>query len=447
MREALAIFRKDVRCFRWQIAGFAVFAALHGCMDAALPRRVEQAGIEGVAELFLLVAAWCLTLLVVYEERPASGRQDWLTRPIPWQSLVVAKLLFLVAFIHVPTFLAQIAALAWNGFSPVGFLPKLLATHLDLFATAIVPAAALATVTNGIGQFMLAGLVIGGVTTLVSNSQGSSDLWSGITLGALAGVILFAYARRRTWTTRSIFAGLCVLSLLPAPELPARGDSSAPLRLEFDTKRMPSHNGGYGYVGFPRQTEVEASIPIRYTGEAGIRPVLRRVSAEVEGGGERWTSGWQPAGQVMFGPGQGYVDFRMPARRFDGIKQQPARLHLTAEMTLYSLQAVTKLPVPVRARWVPGAGFCSTPVASSVQCLAPMRQQYWTVSGYEATTPQGPYGMFSVWVRSGGLSQPIGGRAEISIETYAERGRAVSTVDIDAIRLADYETARWRRGW
>ena len=49
-----------------------------------------------MADLLLLyVGASTLTVLLMHQERPASARQDWLTRPIAWHAL--APMLILIA--------------------------------------------------------------------------------------------------------------------------------------------------------------------------------------------------------------------------------------------------------------------------------------------------------------------------------------------------------------
>jgi len=466
MREALEIFRKDARHLRAQIAGFLALTGLYGWQDAALPRDAGLFQHQTLAGTLLLVAAWYLTVLVIHEERPASQRQDWLTRPIPWRSVLVAKVLFILAFIHLPVLISQMTVLGVNGVSPWPYLPRLLATQALLLATAVLPAAALAAVTNSLVEFALGALgafaVVAAAVALRRNDGWGIEEWvravadAGILLAALTGILAFEYARRRTWASRALLA--CVAAVFAgSAAVPAwhaafalEKTSGPDVELTFDAGRKPLGRESRGLNVGEGEAAVKVLIPVGVSGLAdGNRLRFERIQATLETSGERWSSGWKSNGELAPIHGEYWESFNMPPEVFDRIKSRPVRLHTGAALTLLSPAAVTNLPVPVRGRYVPGVGFCTVSRARLVECFAPLRSAYWTLPGFRAdddrlnihTCCAPTDGGFTVWAVTAGL-EPVQDTPEVAIETYRVAGRIERGLDIPAIRLEDYEVAR-----
>src|ERR1035441_2581418 len=108
MRQALRIFRKDVRHL-WPHAAVVVFlAAVYACMDAALPGNPMMEGAEAACGLLLWVAACILAIAAVHEDPLTGDRQFWITRPYSWKSLLLAKALFILVFVSLPALLDQV---------------------------------------------------------------------------------------------------------------------------------------------------------------------------------------------------------------------------------------------------------------------------------------------------------------------------------------------------
>src|SRR4051812_14736603 len=98
MQQALHIFRKDVRFLRLPIAIALALTAAFAWSRSGKPATPLQQPIT-----ILLILAWCyLAAAAVYKETLVGDRQFWVTRPYRWTSLLAAKALFLLAFIHVP---------------------------------------------------------------------------------------------------------------------------------------------------------------------------------------------------------------------------------------------------------------------------------------------------------------------------------------------------------
>src|SRR5207249_1572604 len=109
--------------------------------------------------------------LVIHEDPPVGNRQFWVTVPCRWPSLLAAKTLFVVAFIHLPYFVANVVNLWTRGFPPFAWIPQLLWKQLLLFAALTMPAAAVAALASTVVQFILVALLVGVAVVFVSASR------------------------------------------------------------------------------------------------------------------------------------------------------------------------------------------------------------------------------------------------------------------------------------
>jgi hypothetical protein len=86
MRQALHIFKKDVRYLWYEIA-------------ITLALVVMFVGFRWIE--FILPIAWCyLAARVIYAEPLPGDRVFWITRPYAWKSLLAAKALFILTFVN-----------------------------------------------------------------------------------------------------------------------------------------------------------------------------------------------------------------------------------------------------------------------------------------------------------------------------------------------------------
>jgi hypothetical protein len=150
MKQALHIFRKDVRFLRFEIAGLLL-------LTAAFTWVPLLSDVLEVAWLFVISR-------LIHAEAIPGERQYWLTRPYRPASLVGAKLLFIVVFISLPIAIAQTTVALLLGFPLLQELPGLLWTQALVLLCTAVPVVALASVTESLVPFLstvLALVVIG----------------------------------------------------------------------------------------------------------------------------------------------------------------------------------------------------------------------------------------------------------------------------------------------
>ena len=133
IREAVLVFKKDVRRFRFLLCGYLGLMAIFAWMEAASPRRLELHQAASFCEILLLLAGCYLAVLAVHQEAVPGDTQYWLTRPISWQSLLLAKAIFVVAFFQLPVLASNLGALLANGLSPFAYAAPLLAITVTSF--------------------------------------------------------------------------------------------------------------------------------------------------------------------------------------------------------------------------------------------------------------------------------------------------------------------------
>jgi hypothetical protein len=258
MRQALHIFKKDFRYLRYEVA----LVWLCACAFAAIHLRGPHgwSDIVWIPEVFLLVGVASLIVRLALAEAIPGDRQFWITRPYRWQSLLSAKLLFLIAFVNLPLFLAQFFILIVDGFPLVSSIPGLLWSQVLLFAF-LLPFAAFATLSSAKPfQLVLFGVAaaIWGLTASGTATGPLSSLgWisqSGALLALVAtavSLLFIQYKGRRTVLSRWLAAGGLTVSALLLVATPW------PVALAVQSKLSNQNGLGSSILIGPSQTFAE----------------------------------------------------------------------------------------------------------------------------------------------------------------------------------------------
>lgn len=326
MRDALRIFRKDVRRFWLRILLVATVELLAGWAGSA-PTAAWAHG-SWVLSLVRWLAQWYLTIAVIQEEPLVGDRQYWLTRPLGWKTLLTAKALFCLAFINALALIADVVTLALRGFSPMAFVPALIAVQVFVLAYVVVPAAALASITTNLVQALwrlLAGFVGLYALLLFVSMHAQIDMgwgyigWlhgvvaSGLVLAGAGAILALQYTRRDLALSRRVLiAGLLLSPLIvwtpgwPVAMKVERGLSrrSVPdsvariaLDLERDARTTPQDRVTHS----PWQAASSVDIPVRVTGiPDGMAVVSERARATATtSDGHVWSTGWDSLNRVF----------------------------------------------------------------------------------------------------------------------------------------------------
>jgi hypothetical protein len=236
MRQALHIFKKDVRHLWFEIAVAVTLVAAFGFVGVRrelwlIDPVINRTAAWTMVQILLPLAWWTLIARAIHDETLPGDRQFWITRPYSWRSLLAAKALFILTFINLPMLLADAVIVRAYGFHPFGTeLVGLLWRQVLLVIIFVLPIATLSALTAGFVQLMFAVLipcVVALIIAIVAPEMVIDRLlvldgadWVRtyyvflvICVGA-STVLFWQYATRRTTTTRSLAVAVSILAFL-----------------------------------------------------------------------------------------------------------------------------------------------------------------------------------------------------------------------------------------
>ena len=407
MPQAQWIFRKDFLRL-WGVLAVAVPLQILGRWADSSPAAAPMQLITG---LFELLAQWFLVVSLIHEEAVPGDHQYWLTRPIAWKDLLLAKAAFILVFIHLPCFLTDAVTLVAHGQSVIHFPPSLLACQFFILVRGVLLPAAIAAVTAALSQFVwhcLALLVGLGLMAYPFARYVNSPMdWGGVDwvrstvvavlFAAMAvAILLLQYSRRNTRVSRCILAAAPVIFLfgvwmpgwhaafaLQARIGPHRANTSD-IRVSFDPARDPhtAPEGGMFWGNLLRQTP--SFVPVRVTGiPAGTELYSDRATVTLTtSDGRTWNSAWDLLHKLIrrtkttstmlqeeqfLTSGDECWQYLNIDSSFYSALRAPVRMHITWALTLFSQPEVSTLGP--RLRSVPGGGACWGDVL--VSCVWP----------------------------------------------------------------------------
>jgi hypothetical protein len=300
MRLALHIFRKDVRRLWWEITVTLGLTAYLAQLDS---NRADYlpGPMEGLMNLLLPLAWAYLIALCVHQEAIVGDRQFWLTRPYPREALLFAKTLFAIAFVHLPSFLADCFVVQARGFQPLDFMSVLAGKQVTFALAITVPAIALAATTKNLTQLASAGLaaLVGWLLLAATPSipwSNADTVLQGTVIGIIAAgsttIIALQYFRRRTALSRfvgvtALTAGLAVAAYLPrkvTAVVRCRDSNGVSIAFERHGEPMPES------LRFQPPRDVVAVLPIKVSSAAGDTAVyFEALGMEITANdGRRW---------------------------------------------------------------------------------------------------------------------------------------------------------------
>ena len=419
MKQIVHIFRKDVRHHWLEIVlALAVLAAFTWNEPIQwFPHEFRETGIRGVLtdwlNVLVVVSWWLLIVRVVQGETLVGDRQFWVTRPYEWKKLLAAKVLFVVVFVNVPLLIADVILLAKAGFPPApSFVPGLLGMQLVLVVFIVLPIAALATVTASIAQMVLALLAIGvyiaGIAALASYipsagfSSGSEGLQAAaILIGACLAVVVWQYARRKTYKSRAVAiaaAGAILIFVVAAPyrtlvahEYPLAGPAQQlPVQLALDSVKPPALDVAHDMEEIEKSVEVRLPLTVSGVAQGSVVSVDGAMLTIQAPDGLQWNSGWKSVSLRLL-PNQQHaqMDFEVKKDLFERIKSTAVKARLSLALTVFHDKDVRGIVATAGEFAVPDVGLCSIESeysSSSVRCRYPFRIPFFLATIASSTT-------------------------------------------------------------
>jgi hypothetical protein len=385
MPQSLHIFRKDLRHL-WPETLVGILLLIAFAWSAPYKSSPTPfAPYMALLDLFLHIlipVAWLVIISRLIHDEPLVGdRQFWTSRPYHWAKLLLAKLLYLVAFIYIPFLLMQVYLLKHAGLYPTTVIPALLHNLLLLTVIVIVPIAAIAAVTLTFARLLLS--VLGGLIYIIilvaiagylSFDRMLPPHINGLATGILillpAIALVFQYATRRTPIARAMLIGAPILAVLlffltPASALIHQGYpvlGNGPKLSPFPSPENPEATKGKLRI-LPRNV-VQVALPFHVE---GVDPdsdfLIHGVAVTLDGAGVHWSSPYQTS---LFGPAQinaspfTFLAVTMPRAVFDKVHATPVDLHLSIAVEhLKSQSAPSTWKSSLTPFDIPGHGRCS----------------------------------------------------------------------------------------
>jgi hypothetical protein len=389
MRQALHIFRKDVRglwIYIAQVLVMTLLFAVSGSLRAAHPLDPRLSEF-GTAFGLVMLLVWGILVGVLIQAEPLVGdRHFWLTRPYCWRSLLAAKLLFLGAFILLPKLLADMVILSAHGFAPLPLLPGLVSRLAALAVFDLLPVALIAAMSPNFLTFALTTVSASGalfsfrfVLAGTQWSDGSAPrIWTAQYAGCAAlaltcvALLIWQYARRRT--LRTLACALAAVAVFPQLAgfafswtnqfaIQSRLAPLHPAPASFEVSLDPASRWeGNVTTGPDGRRSIE--IPIRISGSpAGTVPVLEGARVTIQTPSGVFTPGAQPwlniGTRTLTGSRtRPSLQFALDASRWRNSAYQPLKLRGTVYLALYGHLRHTQIAQPDRQFDLAGVAQC-----------------------------------------------------------------------------------------
>jgi hypothetical protein len=404
MHQAWHIFKKDTRHLYREIGFLLALAAIFGW----IVRHSRRGGgdISDALELIYVASVAYMIARLVHEEAIPGENQFWITRPYRWPSLLAAKTIFVIAFIHLPVLLMQLLLLLLDGFSVGTILPGLLWTQVLILCAISLPlfavAAMSATMVAFIGiilEFLVLGAVTEGAGIRSINLSPESVDWTRMSFPLIAAlavvppVLYIQYKYRRTRHSAVLWAAAAICAAgayvwTPGSALFAIQSLFSKRSLEVQIRRDLEKRVQATYRD---HSALAISVPLRISGvPEDVRlqvdmydPAMRRADGRwlhLSGGGERLAI--QRNSDRMILSGVVYPD-----RWFiEGVNHEPVTLVISFYLTLYGNRRDKTIPFRTTPADALDGLRCFDGYFDEVVCWAPFR---WPGTLVFAKTPWG----------------------------------------------------------
>ncbi|MBI4891457.1 MAG: hypothetical protein HY821_12595 [Acidobacteria bacterium] len=439
MKTVLAFVRKDSRALWWAIALCQGLWAALVWMDSQ--RRSSMPGMaEGWGHI-VVPLAWVILLgLTVLEDSPTQRRQFWRTTPCLARTLLAAKALFALCWVHVP-YLIGCSVILWaRGFAPWEYVPHLLWKQALVLVAVTIPAMAAAALVTSVAEFLVLGLAAMGLLPYIMSNlvtlqrspfeeelTETAVLMLLLTLGS-ALVLLLVYELNRAQAARlfgaATVAGVVVaaaawsladsvrledlLRTEPLPRIQIRAPSKPDLTsLPAEWKSASWQKPGRVDVLLPaevigfQQEEINQDFDLLKGTIVGERGESVEVSRAPRYTKQEKAGAWGdvvglPAPQLSFA-----ILLSLPESEFRRVRLGKVSVEGSVRVSSNSL-AERRLMREDTRTWIPELGFCSVSLCTPFRGSGAALERSVTC---ESTKPLSPFSEVRYWKTEPGWSR------------------------------------------
>jgi hypothetical protein len=466
-----------------------------GAAASGLSSLATRSSIAGLLTELLPISWWLLVVRVVQDESLVGDRQFWVTRPYEWKKLLAAKVLFIGVFVSVPLLLAQFALLWLAGFPPSSAQVTGILWMQMIWAFILLVLATLAAVSTGIGQMTLMMLGIG---VYFAISSPLSDLLPRgvpraeripdaiaivVQLGMCAGIAVWQYARRRTAKARLALMGAAltpflISALTPHRFLAARSYPEpasaqlAPVQISFVPLNTTTPRSVFRAMPNKDKNALIVLQPeLHATGVAAHSMVVADGNrVEIEGpNGFRWDSGWGPDRLQFHDRTYFRFTFLLEPAIYERVKDVPVKVRIWFAVSNLNTQETREAVVSEEEFADKDLGWCGLlnrswgitcryalrrpayiAAASAVQSTCPgvdranasegAKNEIWQPADESGPAEFGisPVHTINISMMYGNNKPLLCPGTPVTFTFPRETGRALTSVEIDGIRLSDY---------
>jgi len=375
-QQALHIFRKDVREFRIELGVVFALTLFLVLVNVQTWETLQERGGFSLddGEIFdvLLPLVWGLLIARVIQAEALPGdRHFWLTRPYSRVGLILAKALFIAAFVNLPLLVAQALIVSLDGLPVSAYIGSMLWNQFTITAVFLVPVAAIASLTRNLAQFLpvavlatpLIGITVVESRYLQEALQGVRASIGTVLAGSVAGIVLFLqYKSRRTlrhalYGAVATFAGLVFyLSFPQSAAFAIQSGLSGGRDAQFALKLGQAKPAEASTTTANRYRQlVEVPIIVEGADPRNVRIDAPQLTFRTLSGVTR-----RPWTETVIRP-QGFAHIVSFEREFyDAAKNSPVTVHAEYYLTQYGNGPAAEVPQDGTPVFIPGLGQCGT---------------------------------------------------------------------------------------
>jgi len=374
--QAVHIFRKDARHLRLEIGGVLLLTLLMIVTGIQTWEGLQERG--GASDFdgpftVLLPLTWCLLIARSIQTEALPGdRHFWLTRPYSRTGLVVAKLLFIGAFVNLPFLVAQAAIVVFDGLPLTSYLGGLLWNQVLVSMILLLPIAAIAALTRNLAQFLPTVVLVGALFAISASGHGSRpDLeWIYTSLGLSVVAVIGAlvvwrqYRLRRSGNTALMALAATIAGMILYLGFPQSAAFAVQGKVVGTNKgKLGLHLGDpvpvKGDVKGTNRYRQLVELPIRVDGEipGNLRVGTYHFTLKTLSGATR-----RIGGRLQVGKGGIAYRASIDKQFFDAAKNSPVSLQAEYSLTQFGDAGSTKVPLDGKPVYIAGLGQCGAAV-------------------------------------------------------------------------------------